>query len=415
VRNHGVVRTAAISDNGATLVVKNSDLAVRNGPLPAGYIATVNLDTMENAPWMLAIDGDVRATNLLGNNSVAAYVNSSIASESWGALSTDSGSDCTLVAVNSKVANTGNSGYGTYVIGNATEYLLGTEFDVGTYATIFTGGTATYGDSDPERVASLNKSLGLGLTDAELRSLERRPTVVNSRRFGFMWHAASNLAISGGTVVNSPHATFLNKGQQIAVTVDGSAGARFCPGDGILIQVMDNDDPGPVMVNGVLENAGVYTQPQGEPAKDDTFDVSAVHDTDSILSFTHIDLTGDFYNGMRADLNLVLNFASSQVTGVITSTLAMHHVDTIDSSNWWELGAITNTRQPAINNGVIVSLTRRSRWTVTGTSYLTALSLDAGSAVVARGGRKVTMTVDGVRTPLVSGGSYTGAIVITAE
>ena len=31
---------------------------------------------------------------------------------------------------------------------------------------------------------------------------------------------------------------------------------------------MDNDDPGPVMVNGVLENAGVYTQPTGEPAKD---------------------------------------------------------------------------------------------------------------------------------------------------
>jgi hypothetical protein len=87
VNNHGVVRTAAIADNGATLVVKNSSLAVRNGPLPAGDIPTVNLDTMENAPWiMLAIDGDVRATNLLGNNSVAAYVNSSVSSESWGAV-----------------------------------------------------------------------------------------------------------------------------------------------------------------------------------------------------------------------------------------------------------------------------------------------------------------------------------------
>ena len=34
MNNHGVVRTAAIADNGATLVVKNSSLAVRNGPLP---------------------------------------------------------------------------------------------------------------------------------------------------------------------------------------------------------------------------------------------------------------------------------------------------------------------------------------------------------------------------------------------
>ena len=108
ISNQGAVRTAAIADNGATLVVKNSSLSVRNGVLPADYVPTVNLDTMESAPWMLAIDGNVRATNLLGNNSVAAYVNSSVTSESWGVLSTDSGSDCTLVAVNSVVGQTGN-------------------------------------------------------------------------------------------------------------------------------------------------------------------------------------------------------------------------------------------------------------------------------------------------------------------
>lgn len=130
--------------------------------------------------------------------------------------------------------------------------------------------------------------------------------MVNSRRFGFMWHAPSDLAITGGTVVNSPHATFLNKGQQIGVTVDGSKGARLNPGDGILVQVIDNDAPGPVMVNGVLENARVYTQPAGEPARDATFDVSVAHATDSALSFADIELAGNFYNGMRGDLNLVL-------------------------------------------------------------------------------------------------------------
>ena len=415
VRNHGTVRTAAIADNGATLVVKNSELSVRNGPLPAGYIPTVNLDTMENAPWMLAIDGDVRATNLLGNNSVAAYVNSSITSETWGVLSTDSGMDCTLVSVNSVVTNTGDSGYGTYAIGNATEYLLGTEFNVGSYATIFTGGNATYGDSDPETVAALNTRLGLGLRDAELRALKPRPTVVNSRQWGFMWHApANNLAITGGTVVNSPHATFLNKGQQIVVTVDGSKGARLNPGDGIIVQVMDNDDPGPVMVNGVLENAGVYTSPAGEPARDTAFSVTTAHEGDSVLSFTGIELAGDFYNGMRAGLNLVLHFTASRVTGVISATLAEHSVQVIDSSNWWELGHVSNTARPAINNGVIVTLTGGSNWTVTGTSYLTALTLDATSAVTGSPGGKVTMTVDGTPTAITPGGSYTGAIVLSA-
>jgi len=429
IRTHGAVRTAAISDNGATLVVKNSDLSVRNGVLPADYVPTVNLDTMESAPWMLAIDGNCRATNLLGNNSVAAYVNSSISSQTWGVLSTDSGSDCTLVAVNSAVANTGDSGYGTYVIGNATEYLLGTRFDVGSYATIFTGGTATYGDSDRKTVAALNKSLGLGLTERELRALEPRPTVVNSRQWGFMWHGASNLAISGGTVVTSPHATFLNKGQQASVTVDGGQGARFRPGDGILVQVIDNDDPGPVMVGGVLENAGVYTQPTGEPVKDTTFDVTVAHDTDSLFYFDDITLDGDFYNGLRGGaaasssaggppgpasaLNLVLNFAASKVTGVITATLATHYVDTIDSANWWELGHVSNVAQAAVNNGVIVSLTDHSTWTVTGTSYLTALALDATCAVSGEHGKKVTMTVDGTPTAITPNASYSGAIVLT--
>lgn len=412
IKNRGCVRTAAIADNGATLVVKNSALQVRNGVLPADYVPTVNLDAMESAPWMLAIDGNCRATNLLGNNSIAAYVNSSIVSESWGALSTDAGADCTLVTVNSVVANTGDSGYGTYVIGNATEYLLGTEFDVGSYATIFTGGSATYGDSDSATVASLNAGLGLGLTEAELAALKPRATVVNSRRWGFMWHGASDLAITGGTTVSSPHATFLNKGQQIEVTVDGGRGARLNPGDGIIVQVIDNDDPGPVMVNGVLENAGVYTQPTGEPAKDTAFDVTVAHATDSVLSFTDIELAGNFYNGMRGDLNLVLDFAASQVKGVISATLATHFVEVIDSSNWWELGAVSNASQPAINNGVLVSLTGGSTWTVTGTCYLTALALDATSRVAAPRGRNLTMTVDGTPTAVAAGGSYTGAIVL---
>jgi hypothetical protein len=415
VSNQGAVRTALVADNGATVVVKNSAFQVRNGVLPADYIPTVNLDTMQSAPWMLAIDGNVRATNLLGNNTIAAYINSSVASQTWGALSTDAGSDCTLVAVNSRVANTGPDGYGTYVIGNATEYLLGTRFDVGTYATIFTGGTATYGDSDPATVAELNQSLGLGLTDAELRGLRRQPTIVNSRRFGFMWHDTGTLTITGGTQVRSPHATFLNKGQNIDVSVDGSQGAALQPGDGILVQVMDNDDPGPVMVDGQLENAGVYTQPAGEPARDASFDVTEVHSTDSILSFSQIELQGNCYNGMRADLNLVLNFAASQVTGVISATLAEHLVDTIDSSNWWELGAVTNTAQAAINNGVIVSLASGSRWAVTGTSYLTSLTLDATSSVTAPPGQSVSLTVNGTPTAIEPGGSYTGALVLSVS
>lgn len=414
IDNHGAVRTGVIVENGATALIKNSSIRVRNGVLPSDYIATVDLNKMESAPWMLAIDGNVRATNLLGNNSIAAYVNSAITSETWGVLSTDSGSNCTLVSVNSVVTNTGADGYGTYAIGSATEYLLGSEFNVGTYATIFTGGTATYGDSDATTVAALNKSLSLGLTAADLKCLKSRSTVINSRRFGFMWHGWGTLTINGDTQINSPHATFLNKGQQTDVTFDGSKGAQINAGDGIIVQVIDNDDPGPVMVSGVLENAGVYTQPTGEPTKDSSFDVTAAHSTDSVFTFTDANLRGDFYNGIRGDLNMVLNFSATRVAGVISATLAEHAVDTIDSSNWWELGNVSNTPQAAINNGAIVSLADGSKWTVTGTSYITSLTLDATSSVVAEGrGKSVAMTVDGTATAIKAGNTYTGAIVLT--
>ena len=66
-----------------------------------------------------------------------------------------------------------------------------------------------------------------------------------------------------------------------------------------------------------------------------------------------------------------------------------------------------------INNGVIVSITGGSRWTVTGTSYLSALSLDATSSVGGPGRKQVTMTVDGTTTEIEPVGSYTGAIVLT--
>jgi hypothetical protein len=109
----------------------------------------------------------------------------------------------------------------------------------------------------------------------------------------------------------------------------------------------------------------------------------------------------------------VLNFAASKVTGVATATLSTHYVDTIDSSNWWELGHVSNVARPAINNGVVISLAGHSTWIVTGTCYLTSLSLDATSTVTGAHGKKVTMTVNGTPTAITPNASYSGAIVIT--
>src|SRR5262249_42358874 len=95
ILTRGVVRTAVVATGGSNVPVKNSSIYTRNGVLPSDYQQTVNLAQMRSVPWMLGINGfdNVRATNLLGPASIASYVNSSITSEGWGVLSTDSGSD----------------------------------------------------------------------------------------------------------------------------------------------------------------------------------------------------------------------------------------------------------------------------------------------------------------------------------
>lgn len=51
--------------------------------------------------------------------------------------------------------------------------------------------------------------------------------------------------------------------------------------------------------------------------------------------------------------------------------------------------------------------------TVTGTSYLTKLTLAADAVVEAPGGKKPTMTVDGTVTAVAAGQTYAGAITPT--
>ena len=62
--------------------------------------------------------------------------------------------------------------------------------------------------------------------------------------------------------------------------------------------------------------------------------------------------------------------------------------------------------------GYVVSLDEKSLWTVTGTSYLTSLTIARGAAVAAPHGKALTMTVDGKETAPAPG-TYIGEIVLT--
>jgi hypothetical protein len=409
-----------------------------NGVLPADYVPNVTLGEMMAVPWMLGISGNCRATNLLGMNTCAAYINSSVSSESWGVLSVDVGDDGDvgiladrrdekLIAINSKIINTGKIGYGAY--SNISYY--GCDINVGDYAVI---GGGIFAASNPDTVARLNSDYKLGLTPEELKSLPTTGTTVKSGRFGMMLRGKAK--IIDNTVFDTEKAIFLIKGNSAEINVDGSKGARLNPRNGIIIQVMDNDDPGaftadgkpPAGMNAKMYNTGVYHEPP-DPVKALDFDVTSIHGSDVIATFADITLKGDFYNGFpggdsdvikgagapsggnASGINMALNLSNADVTGIISASRARHAKDTITDKDYQLLGEVTNTPCPAVNNGVIVSL-NGSTWTVTKTSYLTSLTIGEDSSITAPKGYKLNMTVDG-SAKAIKAGSYKGNIVIT--
>jgi hypothetical protein len=268
IDNQGVVRTAIIANGGSNLIVKNSTLKTMDGVLPKDYVGSTDVTQMRGGFPIGGSLGNCRATNLLGVNTQATYINSSISAEGWGVLSTDGCTTPKLTAINSKISITGNiGGYGTYAIGNATEKFLGCEFNVAFDVTTLRGGFLFYDDSTPQSVAQLNTERNLGLTDKELKAIPSKNTVINSERFGIMSAGDGTVDISGGTIFNTGETIFLNKGGAVAVTVDGSKGARLNSFNGVIMQVMDNDDPGP--------SGNPYTEPTKAPEKDASWELTS--------------------------------------------------------------------------------------------------------------------------------------------
>lgn len=426
VFTHGATRPAIIAANGSNLVVKNSKIKTENGTLPSDYKPNVQLGLMKSAPWMLGISGNCRATNVLGSNTTSTYINSSVASEGWGTLSTDDCSNIKLTAINSNIAITGESGYGAYAIGDAVDTFYGSNITTPDYGMIITGGTGIFAASTSQNVKTANSDLKLGLTLNEMKALKEAQTTVKSDRFGVMCHGSGNIYVKDGTIFDAGETTFLVKGTNANINVDGSKGAQLKTGNGVLLQLMDNDDPGPVMIDGVMYNTGVYHEPTGDAALDTTHNTTAVTSgTDTIANFSNITLSGNFYNSTRGGTstdmtgkevnlakNLSLNFDKAKITGVISASTAKHAIDTITSEEYKQLGEITNTSAAAINNGVIVSLTNGSTWTVTGNSYLTSLTIGKDSKITAPNGYKVNMKVNGYETNITSG-TYNGKIEFT--
>jgi len=143
--------------------------------------------------------------------------------------------------------------------------------------------------------------------------------------------------------------------------------------------------------------------------------------------FKNLKVKGDIYNGVWEAYQAVdVTFENASITGVISSSFA-NHVDakgqalaggtvikadtTLDCH--LGMGRLKNTAAPTVNNPVYLTLAKGSTWIASGTSYLSKLVIDESSSIKAEQGA-VTMTVNGVKTP-IKAGAYEGKIVITAK
>ena len=458
IHTSGVATMPIFADDGATVTIRSSVLRSDGGTLSADYLNTPSQTLMVAPPWILGIMGNSRCSNMMGTNTTTNVIDSETSAGAWAVLSTDAGNNMALNIYNSSLTlnnadesasaalqaeggqisetldnpytvNYG-SGYGTYVIGNASETFAGVQVNVGTYATIFTGGSAIYTSLEAGKTYELKNSAGE--TTATYEATEDKVTKIHSDTFAFMAHQdRNNITVENGTVVDSGYATFLVKtgssNQALTATVDNAV----ITNGGVLIQVMDNDDAtnggmmstdDPLNTNGGSQNFKPY---HTEEAGFDTSEASS-DSTVQQFAFTNGSYTGNIYNASGSDglngntLNVTFG-TDSQYSGAIASTSAIHV--TYDGSvmvkenggyafdnaeeaasfaaqyqntsftinEYWSIGQVANLVNSNGANAINITLTDDAVWNVTGTSLITSLSISGDAKVVIPAG--VTLTV----------------------
>ena len=461
IHTAGVATMPIFVDDGATVTIQNSTLQSDGGTLSSEYLNTPSQTLMVAPPWILGIMGNSRCSNMMGRDTTTNVIDSETSAGAWAVLSTDACDDMYLNVYNTSLTlnnadesaaaalqaeggqisqtldnpytvNYG-SGYGTYVIGNAVETFAGATFNVGTYAAIFTGGSATYTALEAGQTYELKNHQGE--TTATYTATEDKVTEIHSDTFGFMAHQSSNtITLEKGTVVDSGYATFLVKtgasNQVLTAYVDD---AQITNG-GVLIQVMDNDDTtnggmmdadDPENTNGCSQNFKPY---HSEDAGFDTSDATAGNTTQS-FTFTNGSYTGNIYNASGSDglegSTLNVTFSEGAVySGAIASTSAVHvtyegsqavkanggyafddeetaaafaeqYQNTSFTINeYWSIGQVANLVNDNGGNAVNVTLTGDAVWNVTGTSLIASLTIEDDAKVVVPEG--IILTVNGV-------------------
>ena len=444
----GVAKCMVYADNAADAVIKNCRMDAKGGRLYDGYENNADFNYMVAPPWVLGITGNARGTNIMGDKTSMVIVDSDIKARNWGVLSTDNGEGNLLAVIDSALTVTGGeadkknpyfkrfgSGYGTYILG-CDEDFRGVTINAGTYVGIARDGNAVY-RSSRGRIEVLSARSGETLYEGEGKGDISR---LRSDAFGIMAHGNAELTLTDGTVMDTENAAFLLKSGGVHIRVDG--GAKINPRDGVLLQIIDDDDmtvgmdwnsPIGQRFNTTFdekagwpsENGQITSKmpppdpskmpppppmPEGEePPEPPRFDAS--------FTMAGVELEGDIFNGsgyygQRAKELTVTLEDGAVLTGCVCATETIHVDESgkqnthFTSGEYWYLGHVANRPFFHGDNTVSVVLEPGSVWNVKGEGVISSLTVKSGAAL--RG----TVLVDGTEIVPEADKTYTGRIVV---
>lgn len=416
INTTGAIRTAIWAGGSSKLLVKDSRVVAKDG-------ADTNfaVSMMNEVPWILGLSGNLRATNVLGS-AKAVYLNSYVEAEKWGALSTDSAQKgASLTVINTDIVVSGKSGYGSYADQQILNYYYGSRFKTPDMALIVAAGQcgATLGKSTMANVgAELYQQITPGKADAA--------TTVDAGTFGIMWHKNQNgvVTIKENTVFNCGETVFLIKSDvsNTAYPIINVDDSTLKSKTDVILHLMESDDPG--MGGGPPGSdtmwAKQFVVPTDTTPVKDTNDPTKVNETTVKAAFSNMKMTGDIYNSrFSAGQNVSVTFDNATITGVISSGIQEHKLakpgEIVTKETYYKLGHVKVTPSETVCNGAIVTLKNGSVWNVTGTSYITGLTVDATSSVSVPAGMSITVNGNATSAEALKGNTVTGTIVIAKK
>mgnify|MGYP001123370859 FL=1 len=425
ITTYGVARPAVAVDNGGDVIIKGDgndktqEISVNGGTLYDGFKNTADTVKMVSPPWVLGVVGNSRATNMLGKGSTMVVQDADVYAKSWGALSTDSGSNPYLYAINSNITmdttSKDASGYGTYAIGNAQEYFLGSTFDVPTYLTIAANGdnnTITMGATTKGQEITTQKAVWKDNTQSiidynKVTASETRETVINSENFGVDIWGQATVNVNDATTMNTKSAAFLiksadstvNLGADVTVNAATDVNAQAekelnGTENGVVYQIIDNEDAAakgisfPEGYAGPVFSDAEYSEAEGWMSEANTSERTNT----SVLNIADKDLQGNIYNGSGyygAANKLTVNIEDgASVTGAISATTIKHTTDggktqntSIKEADYNQIGHVMNTPYYNGGNDVVVNVEKGGTWVADGTSIITKLTIADGATV----------------------------------